>query len=142
MAGKGTERVGGTVGAVPEAGAIEPDGAEAVARRFARAMLARDHHTAAACFSPGARMLTSDGTEVSGRAAVLAVLRQITTSEQHLEIRIGRTVVAEGVATCTQFWRRSSTGPGSGAYESATAARLVLARPGARWQIVIASPWE
>jgi ketosteroid isomerase-like protein len=143
VAGKGGQRVGGELGAAREAGALEPAGAEAVARRFARAMLNRDPRSAAGCFSPGASILTADGTAVSGREAVEAVLRQITSSEQGLEIRIGRTVVAEGVASCTQFWRRGGRGAGNGGYEDATAARLVLARSGGgSWKIVIASPWE
>ena len=75
---------------------VEPAEAEAVARRFAQAMLGRDPRTAAACFSAGARILTADGTEVIGREKVLAVLRQITSSEQNLKIRIGRGIVAGG----------------------------------------------
>jgi hypothetical protein len=125
-----------------EAGVVEPAGAEAVARRFAQAMLGRDPRTAAACFSAGARILTADGTEVIGREKVLAVLRQISSSEQNLEIRIGRGIVAEGVASCTQFWRRSAPGTRSVEYQNATTARLVLVRSGARWEIVIANPWE
>jgi ketosteroid isomerase-like protein len=135
------QRVGASIGTA-EKGAIEPAGAEAVCKRFARAMLAGDHRAAAACFSPAARILTADGTEVRGRAAVEAVLRQVTASEQQLEIRIGRSVVAEGVASCTQFWRRGGPRSKQGAHEESTAARLVLARTDSRWQIVIASPWE
>jgi hypothetical protein len=43
MGGKRAERIGGLVG---ETGTIEPAGAEAVAKRFARAMLARPHRRA------------------------------------------------------------------------------------------------
>jgi ketosteroid isomerase-like protein len=121
---------------------MAPAGAEAVSRRFARAMLAGDHRGAAECFSAAARILTADGTEVRGRAAIEALLRQLTTSEQELEIRIGRSVVAEGVASCTQFWRRGGSGSTGGGHEEATVARLVLARTGSGWQIVIAIPWE
>jgi hypothetical protein len=144
VAGKGAERIGGVVDHSRPAGVAEDGGPEALARRFARAMLDRDPRAAAACFSANARILTADGTEVSGRESVLAVLRQITSSEQGLEIRIGRSVVAVGVASCSQFWRRSSPGGGAGGgrYESATAARLVLARSGVRWEIVIAAPWD
>jgi ketosteroid isomerase-like protein len=141
VAGKGAERVGGELGPAREAGALEPAGAEAVARRFARAMLNRDHRAAAGCFSPRASILTADGTEVSGRAAVEAVLRQLTSSEQRLEIRVGRTVVAEGVALCTQFWRRGGASR-AGGYEEASSARLVLSRSAGRWEIAIAAPWS
>jgi ketosteroid isomerase-like protein len=135
-------RVGGQLGVTRETGTLEPEGAEAVARRFARAMLDRDPRRAAGCFAAGARILTADGTEVSGHDTILSVLRQITSSEQSLEIRLGRAIVAEGVASCTQFWRR--TGPHSKDQRAsdATIARLVLLRNGARWEIVIASPWE
>jgi uncharacterized protein (TIGR02246 family) len=142
VAGGEAERVGGTVGAPWEAGELKPLGAEALARRFARAMLTRDPRGAAACFSPSARILTADGTEVSGREAVEAVLRQITSSDQSLEIRIGRTVVAGGVASSTQFWRRSGPGWERQRHERATVARLVLAHSGGRWEIAIANPWE
>jgi uncharacterized protein (TIGR02246 family) len=142
MAGKGAERVGGELGVAREAGALQPTGAQAVALRFARAMLNRDPRSAADCFSPGASMLTADGTEVSGREAVEAVLRQMTSSEQGLEIRVGRTVVAGTVALCTQFWRRGGRSPVAGGYQDAMAARLVLARSDARWEIVIAAPWS
>lgn len=141
MAGNGAERVGGELGAAREEGTLESAGAEAVARRFARAMLNGDHRSATACFSPRASMLTADGTEVSGRAAVEAVLRQLTSSEQRLEIRVGRTVVAEGVALCTQFWRRGGRDSNGGGYEEATAARIVLTGSAGRWEIAIASPW-
>ena len=142
VAGNWAERVGGELGTAREAGALEPTGAEAVARRFARTMLNRDSRAAAACLSAGARILTADGTEVAGREAAEGVLRQITSSEHTLEIRIGRGIVAEGVASCTQFWRRTASGPGQDGSGSATAARLILVRSGAHWEIVIASPWE
>jgi ketosteroid isomerase-like protein len=142
MAAGRAQKLGASVVAAGGVGTIEPAGAEAVAKRFARAMLARDPRAAAACFSAAARLLTADGTEVTGREAVLAVLHQITSSEQRLEIRIGRSIVAEGVASCTQFWRRGGSRSADDDHEEATVARLVLARTGSAWRIVIASPWE
>jgi hypothetical protein len=138
MSVNGSERVGGVVGA-RRADGLEPAGAEAVARRFARAMLAREPGAAAACFAAGGRILTADGTEVTGREEVRGVLAQITSSDHALEIRSGRIVVAEGVASCTQFWRRSTDG---GAHEQRSVVRLVLARGAGRWAIAIAWPWE
>ena len=45
-----------------------------------------------------AHILTPDGTEVTGRARVAEVLRQITSSDHQLEIRVGRTVVTGSIA--------------------------------------------
>jgi uncharacterized protein (TIGR02246 family) len=112
-----------------------------VARGFARALLAQDAEAAASWFAPGARILTSDGTELIGRDRIREVLAQITDAAQKLEIQAGRTVATEHVALSTQLWRRSSRAEGSAAYEATTMARLVLARSD-RWEIVIASPWE
>ena len=110
--------------------------AEAASRSFARALLARDPAGAAGHLSPGACILTADGTEVLGRAAVREVLAQITSSGQELEILLGRTVVCGDLALAVQYWRRRSSG-----FDESTAARLVLAREGGRWAIAIASPW-
>ncbi len=115
-------------------------GPTATSRAFGRALLARDPRAAAACLTADARVLSADGTELAGREQAFELLSQITSSKQALEIRIGRCVVAGGVALCSQYWRRSTPGPGG--HDSSTIARLVMVRGGARWQIVIASPWE
>jgi uncharacterized protein (TIGR02246 family) len=120
---------------------VQSSEAEAVARGFARALLAQDADGAASWFAPGARILTSDGTELIGRDRVREVLAQITAAEQKLEIHSGRTVATEDIALSTQLWRRSSRAGGPAAYEATSTARLVLARSN-RWEIVIASPWE
>jgi hypothetical protein len=134
--------MGGVLGGAGDPASLEAGGAEAMSRRFARAMLGRDPRAAAGCFSAGARILTADGTEVSGRDQLTAVLSQVTSAEQQLEVRIGRTVISDRTALCTQFWRRLSAGPEIPRFESATTARLILAYTGRRWEIVIASPWE
>jgi ketosteroid isomerase-like protein len=140
---KGDEgRSGGQVGPKADPHALEPAGAEAVARGFARAMLARDAPAAASYFSHAARILTPDGTEVKGRPQIALVLAQVTTAEDQLEIMVGHSIVGEGVALCTQFWRRRALGRKVGAFESQTTARLVLALRDAGWRIMIAAPWE
>jgi ketosteroid isomerase-like protein len=136
------DQMGGVLGEAGDPGTLEAGGAEATSRRFARAILAGDARAAAACFSTAARLLTADGTEVSGRGELTAVLTQVTAAEQGLEIRVGRTVISDRTALCTQFWRRHISGPEPPRFEYATTARLVLAYTGRRWEIVIASPWE
>jgi hypothetical protein len=69
---------------------------------------------------------------------VLSVLRQISSSDHRLEIRSGRIVVAEGVACCDRYWRRSVA---DGGHEQVRVVRLVLVRTAGRWEIVIAWPW-
>jgi ketosteroid isomerase-like protein len=140
MAKRAEERTGGAIERSEGSAAPATEGPGATARDFGRALLARDPRAAAAYLSEGGHILTPDGTEVAGRAAALTVLRQITNSDQELEIRIGRTLVNGAVALCTQYWRRSA--PGAELYELSTMARLVLARSGERWEIVIVSPWE
>jgi ketosteroid isomerase-like protein len=115
-------------------------GPSATSCAFGRALLAGDPRGAASCLAANATVLSADGTELAGREQAFELLSQITSSEQELEIRIGRCVVADGIALATQYWRRSTPGPGG--HSSSTIARLVMVRRGPRWQIVIASPWE
>jgi ketosteroid isomerase-like protein len=131
---------GGRIGMRADPSALEPSGAEAVSRAFARAILARDPRTAASWFSPAGLILTADGTEVAGRIRVAEVLAQVTGAEHELKISLGRTVAAAGVAICTQFWGRSGHASGGRGYEAETIAQLVLCR-GSRWEIAIANPW-
>lgn len=108
---------------------------------FTRALLAGSVDTAASYFSPLARLLTPDGTEVSGYSAIEALLAQLVTPDQRLEIRTGRIVRAGSVALCNQFWTRRSRSNKVEGFETATTARLVLERELECWQIVIAAPW-
>jgi ketosteroid isomerase-like protein len=107
---------------------------------FALALCGGDATAAIACFSAAARIVTADGTEVSGRAAVRGVLEQIASPETKLEIKVGRTVLAGPVALSTQFWRRTSSAAGE-VFEKSTTASLVLEQRDGRWAILIASPW-
>jgi ketosteroid isomerase-like protein len=134
------EMQGGAVERTGDPASVVPLGAEATARSFARAMLAREPRAAASHLAPDAHLITPDGTEIIGRGQIVAVLEQITASVQPLEIRSGRAVVAGPIAFCTQFWRRG--GPGGSRHEASSTARLVLTRAAGRWEIAIASPWE
>jgi hypothetical protein len=135
------ELIAGSLDARPSSTGVAPAGAEAASVQFARAMLAGDPTTAGRCFSPAGFILTADGTTVHGGVKVTEVLRQITAAVQELEIATGRTVVADGTALSTQFWRRSVDGPEGISHQSMSKARLVL-RQSAAWEIVIASLWE
>jgi uncharacterized protein (TIGR02246 family) len=117
-------------------------GADAAARGFARAMLARDPAAAASYFSRAGRILTPDGTEVTGRGRIVEVLEQVSAERHELEIRVGHTIVGEEVALCTQLWRRRAPDRGPDVFDSHTTARLVLAQRQDVWRIMIAAPWD
>lgn len=123
-------------------GADSSPSAAATATGFARAMLGGNAAAAVAHFADDAQFLTPDGTQVGGRRSILALLEQLTASEPELEIRNGRTVVADPVALATQYWTRSSRTTSSELFEANHTARLVLARRERGWQIVIAAPWS
>jgi ketosteroid isomerase-like protein len=112
-----------------------------VAAAFAQALLVGDAAGAAACFASSGRLLTADGTEVLGGPAIADVLAQLVCSEVRLEIRLGRTVMAGGVALATQYWKRSSPDGVASGFEQRTKATLVLGREADGWAILIASPW-
>jgi ketosteroid isomerase-like protein len=107
---------------------------------FAQALLGGNAAVAAAYFAPEARLMTADGTEVSGSHAIRQVLGQLIGSEVELEIRLGRTLLAGPVALSTQYWRLTGTS-GAESFERSSTARLVLQRQGGSWLILIASPW-
>lgn len=90
--------------------ARSPPSALQTAVLFARALMAREPTAALAYFGSEARLLTAGGTEVSGCTAIGSVLGQLTASSQRLEIRPGRTLVADDVALCSQSWRLVSAG--------------------------------
>jgi ketosteroid isomerase-like protein len=141
MSGAGEMKDGEALAAGRASGGGVGRGPAEVARAFGRALLARDAEAASSYLAAEVRMLSADGTELVGRAAARELLGQITDSGQELEIGIGRCVVGAGVAIATQYWRRSGRGRETG-FESASVARLVLARGEAGWEIAIASPWE
>lgn len=119
----------------------EPFSPAETADAFARALLAGDAVAAAAYFSPAARFLTPDGTEVSGRSSIGELLGQLVSSNQVLEIRTGRLLQADSVALCTQYWTRLSRDTRMEPFELASTAKLVLQRAKRDWQILIAAPW-
>lgn len=111
-----------------------------VAAGFAQALLAGDADSASAFFSPLARFLTPDGTELTGPRPIAELLAQLTASEQKLEISCGRTLVSGPVALSTQFWTRRSGGRAE-RFELSSRAQLVLSREVEGWRIAIAAPW-
>jgi len=121
-------------------GALEAGPGESVFA-FTRALLQGNVEAASSYFSPLARLLTPDGTEVCGYPAIGDLLAQLVTPDQRLEIRTGRIVRAGSVALCNQFWTRGSRSTAGEGFESTSTARLVLEREHESWQIVIAAPW-
>jgi ketosteroid isomerase-like protein len=111
-----------------------------VAAAFAEALLAGDVASASAFFSPVARFLTPDGTELSGRQPIAELLAQLADSEQRLEISCGRTLVSGPVALSTQYWTRRSKSRMEH-FEVSSRAQLVLTCEAGSWRIAIATPW-
>jgi ketosteroid isomerase-like protein len=120
----------------------QADGAAAVARRFAQALGAGDAGAAARCLTAEGRVLSADGTEVSGREGIVALLSQLTRSDRLLEIYEGRTILAGDTALCLQRWVRRPPSLGGSGGVTTTIARLVVARQGdGAWLVAIAVPW-
>lgn len=142
MGGNGRDRAS-TVEAAPENGHIGAlaDGPFETALSFAQALLLGDAAAAATYFSPIARLLTPDGTELGGRSSIAELLEQLVTPDHKLEIRTGRVLRADSIALCQQFWKRSSRGGAVERYETSSTARLVMQRQDECWQIMIAAPW-
>lgn len=116
--------------------------AERVAPAFAGALLSGDAEAAATYFAPEARLLTPDGTEVTGRASITEVLAQVTASTQRLSIKTGRTVTVGALALATQSWTIDSAANGGEPFKRSFTATFVLQLEGERWQLVIAAPWR
>lgn len=132
-----------TFRAVPEnarTGALA-DGPIETALDFAQALIRGNAAGAAAHFSPLARLLTPDGTELAGHSAIAELLDQLVTADHKLEIRTGRVLRADSIALCQQYWKRSSRGGAVERYETSSTARLVMQRQDECWQIMIAAPW-
>jgi hypothetical protein len=112
------------------------------AEQFAGALIAGDAGAAALLFSTAGTCLSRDGTEVRGRGPIGALLAQLTDSEHRLQVRLGRTILGDGVALSTQFWTRRSRSKGREGFEAQSTARLVLGVDRGRWRILLASLWE
>jgi hypothetical protein len=117
-------------------------GAGETAAAFARGPVGRRWQQRGGLLSPTAALLTPEGTELSGPGSITELQARLTSSsDQQLEIKIGRTVLADRVVLCTQYWARRSRKGGAVSFGTASTARLVLAQEERRWQIVIAAPW-
>jgi ketosteroid isomerase-like protein len=141
MDGNGRE-MASAVQAVSESARIRAmaDGPTEIALAFAQALLRGDAAAAAAYFSPVARLLTPDGTELGGRSSITELLEQLVAPDHKLEISTGRVLRADSIALCHQYWRRSSRRTEVERYETTSTARLVMRRQ-EEWQIMIAAPW-
>lgn len=117
------------------------DGPIETALGFAQALLLGDAAGAVAYFSPLARILTPDGTELGGRSSITGLLEQLVTPDHKLEIRTGRVLRADSIALCQQYWKRSSRRVEVERFEATSIARLVMQRQDECWQIMIAAPW-
>jgi ketosteroid isomerase-like protein len=142
MGGKGRERAS-AIKATPENGlaGASADGPIETALAFAQALVLGDAAAAAAYFSPLARLLTPDGTELGGRSSITELLEQLVTPDHKLEIRTGRVLRADSIALCQQYWRRCSRRAEVELHETTSTARLVMQRHEECWQIMIAAPW-
>jgi ketosteroid isomerase-like protein len=116
-----------------------PAGALQTTIAVSQALRSCDVPAALGYFADEARLLTADGTEVSGRDAIGDVLADLLDDCRGLEITPGRTIVTGDVALCTQSWNLLTADDTS--YVRGTKATLVLHRIDERWQIVIAAPW-
>jgi ketosteroid isomerase-like protein len=142
MGGNGRDRAS-AIEVAPEYGRTGAfaDGPFETALAFSQALLTGDAAAAAAYFSPLARLLTPDGTELGGRSSITELLAQLVTPDHKLEIRTGRVLRADSIALCQQYWKRSSRGGAVERFETTSTARLVMQRHEECWQIMIAAPW-
>jgi ketosteroid isomerase-like protein len=142
IAGGNTERIGELPWADCEACAAPPEGAEAVSRGFAAALVGGDPHGAGTYLSADVKMLRADGSASAGRVTAIEALQEIAAPERELEIRIGRTMVNGALALCEQEWRVAlGAEGGSGRSKSSSPTQLVLRLSEEGWEIVIAAPW-
>jgi ketosteroid isomerase-like protein len=119
------------VGATPEGGA----------RAFAEAVLARDPEAAAALFSIRGVLLTPDGAEVRGRAALREALAQMTMAQPLIRVEAERVLVAASLALVSQDWTVYSQGTGDELFEQSLPALLAMVPDEQGWQVHIAAPW-
>jgi ketosteroid isomerase-like protein len=93
--------------------------------------------------SPGARLLTPDGTEMVGREKIHEVLKQLTAPGSAIGLEAPRLLMAGPVALCLQRWTINSNGAGADSYEQSFLATMVLSRDdrGGGWLLTIANLW-
>lgn len=133
-------------------GAPAPAGRAALGERLAatprlccaalcKALDAADLEAATACFSPGACLVSEDGTLAQGQAAVRERLGELIARGARVRIELRGVLVAGEVALAHERWQIAS---GKGLDAGAAAApgpTLVLRLIAGEWKIAIAAPW-
>jgi ketosteroid isomerase-like protein len=116
--------------------------AHAAVASFSAALLARDPIRAAACFAKDGRLLTPDGTEMTGRLAIAEVFRQLEGTSLRLTLEPGRITSSGPLALSVHRLVLSSAAKGVEPFERAFACCLTLRDDGTRWWIQLAAPWS
>ncbi len=116
--------------------------ADAAVASFSAALLARDPIRAAACFAKDGRLLTPDGTELTGRLAIAEVLRQLQGTSLRLTLEPGRILHSGPLALSVHRLVLSSAARGVEPFERTFTCSLALRDDGARWWVQLAAPWS
>jgi len=104
-----------------------------------RALSTGDLDAAAACFAPDACLITPDGTEVHGEAAIRARLAKLIEGHAEVTIELAGVLAAGDVALAHERWMIRANGVEG--FSQAPHPTLVLRRVGVEWKLAIAAPW-
>ena len=105
------------------------------------AILRGEARKAAACFTRDGCLVTPDDTVVHGRAAIAAVLRQLSANLVGLRAEHLAALAADDVALVYERWTIQLAGPEPDGYVRSPLATLVARRVEGRWKLAIAAPW-
>ncbi|HYJ22012.1 MAG TPA: hypothetical protein VEW07_08330 [Solirubrobacterales bacterium] len=114
---------------------------EAISRDFAEAISDRDRPAAVACFSVEGRLLTPDGTEVTGRGPIGEVLEQLFLTHPLVLAQAGRTIVADSAALAAQCWTTGFQTADKSLSQEVHTSTLLLGKISATWRVLVAAPW-
>jgi uncharacterized protein (TIGR02246 family) len=106
---------------------------------LSRALSSGDLDGAAACFAPDACLITPDGTEVHGEAAIRARLAKLIEGHAEVAIELAGVLSAGDIALAHERWTFRSEGVEG--FSHAPHPTLVLRRVEAEWKLAIAAPW-
>jgi ketosteroid isomerase-like protein len=104
-----------------------------------RALGVGDLEAACACFAPDACLITPEGTEVHGEAAIRSRLAQLIQARAEVTIDLAGVLSAGDLAIAHERWRIRAEGVDR--FSQAPHPTLVLRRLGAEWKLAIAAPW-
>lgn len=102
---------------------------------------AGDLHTAAACFSRDACLLTPDATAIHGRDHIRPVLAQLIARHVRIEVEQSNVLEAGDVAFARERWLVSAEGSTASRFEDTCSPLLVLKRIESSWKVAIAALW-